>query len=139
MSDIVLPDGARWITSSEFSAREAVRDYDSALTLAMNERTGDWCIFMDRTDGGPPYPVFGLGRTLPSITEIRRKLFEGDVKRQGGRIVEAVERNNRRVRDQLNAATHEAAEETAEVVEFAMRKLHATSHKKVVLNERVKK
>lgn len=120
------------------ASMKAVEEYDADLQLARNEETGDWCIFIERR-GQAPFPVFNLGAELPSPDGIKQKLYNADVRRHGHRILEQVDRNNAQRLAEMRAVTDEAAGDAAETIEFAMRKLHATSHKKVVMNERVKK
>jgi hypothetical protein len=118
---------------------KAVEEYDADLRLARNDETGNWCVFISRGDAEAPFPVFNLGAELPSPDRIKQMLYMADVRRRGHDIVRDVERNNARRRAELEAVTADAAGEVAEAVESALRNAGATSHKKVYLNERVKK
>jgi hypothetical protein len=145
--NIILPNGggSLWVPGMGEvpthlrQSMKAVEEYDADLRLARNEDTGHWCIFIERGSGDSPFPVFNLGPELPGPDQIKVQLYRADVRRRGHEILRDVERNNQRQRDALQAATDEAAGDAAESIEFAMRKMHATSHKKVYLNERVKK
>lgn len=147
MSSIILPNGggSLWVPGMGDvplhlrQSMKAVEEYDADLRLARNEDTGNWCIFIERGSGDSPFPVFNLGPELPGPDRIKQQLYQADVRRRGHEILRDVDRNNERRRAELANATNEAAGETAETVEWAMRKLDATSHKKVYLNERVKK
>jgi hypothetical protein len=147
MSNITLPfgGGQLWVPglgnvpAHLRSAMKAVEEYDVDLQLARNEDTGNWCIFIQRSEGEAPFPVFNLGPELPSPDQIKQKLYMADVRRRGHKIALEVERNNARRHAELESVTADAAGEVAEAVESALRNAGATSHKKVYLNERVKK
>ena len=103
-------------------ALEAVRDYDPTLTLGRRDIDGEWVVCKKR-DGQPPHPVLGLGISPepPSRDVIMEKLFKGDVRRNGARIVDAIERAQVRAQEERAAAASEAAGEWAEYAEHATR------------------
>jgi hypothetical protein len=146
MSDIHLPHGGGtlWVPGMGVvptylrPAMQAVEEYDADLRLARNDETGNWCVFIERGDS-PSFPVFNIGPELPSPDRIKQMLYMADVRRRGHEIVRDVERNNARRKAELEAVTADAAGEVAEAVESALRHAGATSHKRVYLNERVKK
>jgi hypothetical protein len=147
MSSIILPQGGGQLWVPGFgnvpahlrSAIKAVEEYDADLQLARNEDTGNWCVFIQRGDAEAPFPVFNLGAELPPPDRIKQMLYMADVRRRGHEIVRDVERNNDRRRAEIARETNEAAGELAETIESALRNAGATNHKKIYLNERVKK
>jgi len=102
-----------------------VSDYDPDLILGRIEQTGVWTVFVKNGPNGMPFPVFELGRELPSYDRIQKMLYESDVRRHGHKIVEQVQRRNDAAAKRLDDAGHEAAEETAEYIEHGLRKLGA--------------
>ena len=102
-------------------ALQVVTDYDDSLTLGRRE-DGEWLVCRKRADG-PPFPVLGLGRSPepPSREVIQRKLYQGDVRRNGERIVASLERAQAREQARARKAASEAAGEWAEYAEFATR------------------
>lgn len=105
------------------TAGNAVSDYDSSLVLGRIEDTGMWTVFVKDGPNGQPFPVYELGRELPSYDEIQRRLYHSDVRRHGHKIVEQVQRRNDARQNELEAAGHDAAEDAAEHIEHGMRKL----------------
>lgn len=105
-------------------AGNAVSDYDSDYMLGRNNTTGEWAVLIKNgPHDGQPFPVFTLGKELPSYDEIQRKLYEGDVRKHGHRIVEQIQRRTDARKKALDDAGHEASAETAEHIEHGMRKL----------------
>jgi hypothetical protein len=90
--------------------QQAVEEYDEDLTIARHEQTGEWVILLKRGPEGRPFPVFGLGPELPSPEAIKQKLYEGDVRRHGGRIMRA------RAATQAEAAAAESKRSATEEV-----------------------
>jgi hypothetical protein len=105
-------------------AGNAVADYDPDLMLGRNNTTGEWAVLMKNgPHDGQPFPVYSLGKELPSYSEIQRKLYESDVRRHGHKIVEQIQRRTEARKKQLDTVGHEASAESAEVIEHGMRKL----------------
>jgi hypothetical protein len=100
----------------------AVEEYDADLTIGRHEQTGDWVILLKRGPEGRPYPVFGLGPELPSPERIKQKLYEGDVRRHGGRIAEKLERQMAAKRASQRSEAQQATEEVADAFLWAARK-----------------
>lgn len=71
---------------------KAVDEYDPALRLARHEVTGDWVICI----GDNGHPVFGFGRELPDPMMIPHLLGKHDVKRNGKRILDQIEKDRQR-------------------------------------------
>lgn len=120
MSALELPSQAIWLPGQGLvpahvrQAEQAVNEYDPDLTIGRHEQSGEWVIMLKRGPEGRPFPVYGLGPELPAPEAIKRKLYEGDVRRHGGRIAveieKAAERRRKAVRDNASAAAGEAAE-----------------------------
>jgi hypothetical protein len=93
---------------------KAVDAYDPALRLAKHEVTGDWVICI----GDNGHPVFGFGRGLPNPEDVAGMLAKHDVKRNGKRILEALEKQ--RQRDLLDSQyrVSEGDEASAEAAEW---------------------
>lgn len=128
MSDIATPEKGLIIPGEGFvplyvrQAQRAVAEYDQDLTVAQNTQTGEWVIMLKRGPDGRPFPVFGLGHELPAPEALKKKLYEGDVRRHGGRIAEKLERHAENVRRQQRAEAQAATEEVAEAFLWAARK-----------------
>lgn len=108
-------------------AVEAVREYDPDLGLARHDASGEWVVTLQR--GTPEaHPVFGLGTELPPVEEIKRRLYQGDVRRHGGELAvklqKAQDMRQKHLRDEVNDQTGVAAE----ALEWALRKEGRTSH-----------
>jgi hypothetical protein len=121
--DIWLP-GLGNVPFHVMEAGNAVNDYDPDLMLGRNNKTGEWSVLVKNgPHGGEPFPVFNLGRELPSYTEIQKRLYDNDVRKHGHRIVEQIQRRVDARKKQLDAAGTEVSAETAEVIDHGMRKL----------------
>jgi len=121
LTDIWTPDLGT-VPISAVSASNAVSDYDPDLMLGRFENTGEWAVFIKNGPHGGPFPVFHLGRELPPYDLIQKKLYESDVRRHGHKLVETIQRRNDARTKALDDAAHEAAEETAEAIEWGFRK-----------------
>lgn len=120
------------------SAAQAVKEYDPDLELARDEHD-EWVIFLMTGPEGRPIPVYHLGRELPSPERIKERLYMGDVRRRGREIVSGIEKRNDAIRRENRRLAHEAAEEVAEGMEYAFRKLGQTFHTKVFVSGGKKK
>jgi hypothetical protein len=127
MTNIWLP-GAGLVPIDIRAADEAIRDYDPDHALGRDEVTGDWVVLKRSGPDGEPFPVFNLGRELPGRDEIQRRLYNADVRRKGGKIVEQIQRRNDALKKALRDESHAAAEETAHDIStaFHVAKRHPT-------------
>jgi hypothetical protein len=82
------------LSFTEMRAAEAVKEYDADLMLGQRKDTGDWCVFLpgNRANGMQPYPVFSFGRELPHPDDIKKKLYQNDVRRNGQQILDQLDR-----------------------------------------------
>lgn len=118
-TELYLPGGAV-LNFHERDVAKAVEEFDPDLVLGQRKDSGEWVIFMKRGPiNGEPFPVLGLGTTLPTPDACRKKMFECDVRRHGDKIRQRVQAHN----DQLQAAGKAAADEKigelAERLDFA--------------------
>lgn len=102
-------------------AMQAVEEYDEDLTLG--QRGEDWVVLSKRGPDGQPFPVYGLGRELPSADEIKRKLYMSDVRRRGAQIVAEVDRHNEAQKSAVQKIASDKAEVTADAYAWAHRKM----------------
>ncbi len=123
MTDIWLPDVGT-VPFEAITARNAVEDYDPELMLGRNKQTGDWHVLVKNgPHDGQPFPVFFIGKELPSYDRMQQMLYENDVRRHGAKIIEAIERKKRAARERLDKDHRDRAEEVAEYMEWGFRKL----------------
>lgn len=108
------------LAMGELAAARAVEEYDPELMLGQDRRSGDWVVLIKRD---PPYPVFGLGPTLPSPDEIKRRLYQADTKRHGGKLADELDRANERAKQELRDRADDATGEVAEALDWGFRKL----------------
>lgn len=119
MSALEIPSQGLWLPGQGFvpthvrQAMQAVKEYDENLSIGRHEQTGDWVI-LRRGPEGRDHPIFGLGPELPAPEAIKRKLHESDVRRNGARIIAALER---RYEDERRAAESEREAMTEEVAD----------------------
>src|SRR5690348_6157740 len=72
----------------------ALKEYDERLTLAQNQDTGDWCVYMKMKPGSEMeyFPVFGLGPEMPTDPQpVMERVYKGDLVRQGEKLLREVE------------------------------------------------
>jgi hypothetical protein len=128
LSALEIPTQALWLPGQGFvptnvrQAQQAVEEYDKDLTIGRHEQTGDWVILLKRGPEGRPFPVYGLGTELPAPEAIKKKLYEGDVRRHGGRIALKLEQQMEAKRRAKRADAEAATEEVAEAFLWAARK-----------------
>lgn len=128
MSALEIPTQALWLPGEGLvpvhirQAIQAVEEYDPDLTIGQHEQTGEWVVLLKRGPEGRPFPVFGVGAHLPSPEALKKKLYDSDVRRHGGRIAQKLEAQAeaRRRAERSNAAA--ATEEVAEAFLWAARK-----------------
>ena len=110
---IWLP-GAGVLSLRERDAAKAVEEYDSDLMLGQRRDTGDWCAFLpgNRASEGQPFPVFNFGTELPHPDDIKKRLYEHDVRRNGHELLDKLDR----IYDQEQKAIADKAEEGREML-----------------------
>lgn len=118
---IWLP-GKGLVPSHARAALQAVEEYESDLTLGRHEQTGEWIVMLKRGPEGRPFPVFGLGTELPSPEAIKQKLYQSDVRRHGGKIALALQKEEDRKRAAQRKLVSDSTEVAAEGMDWAMRK-----------------
>ena len=134
--DIFLP-GHGVVPLGSINASKAVTDYDPDLMLGRNEQTGDWHVFVKNgPHGGEPFPVFYLGRELPSYDRIQQLLYENDVRRHGAKIVQAIERRKRDAQRKLDQEHADIDGEVAEHIEWATRQMRGNTSRIFVPSEK---
>lgn len=123
---LYLPD-VGLTSSDERAAAAAVREYDESLQLGFRKDAQEWVIFMEHN--GEPFPVLGLGRSLPSPDLIKRRMYETDIRRHGDKIFHKIQRHNDLLQAEQKAALDEKVGIAAEHLDHAFRKegVHPTS------------
>lgn len=116
---LVLP-GQGFVPLHVLQAQRAVKEYADDLQLGQHPQTGDWVILKNGPTG--PFPIFGLGHELPAPEAIKKKLYEGDVVRNGARIIEQIERRYDAERRAAKADRDASTEVAAEALLWAARK-----------------
>lgn len=119
---IAYPSESIWLPGSgelrfdELAVARAVEEYDSALTLGQDKRSGQWAVFLPNAQG-EPFPVLGLGHELPSADKVKEILFRQDVRRNGRAILAEMEahqdRSEKAFQDKVDEATEAVAEALA--------------------------
>jgi hypothetical protein len=119
--DIAHPSESIWLPGhgelrfDEMHAAQAVEDYDPDLSLGQIRETGQWAVFLQRSDGSP-FPVMGLGHELPSREKIHEILYKGDVRRRGREIVAEIEAAQRKEEKVYADAADDAQTAVAESI-----------------------
>src|SRR3954466_3782466 len=112
----------------------AAREYDDKLFLDRHKDTGEWCVYIHVERPQPPYPVFSLGKTLPTVPELIDRLRKTDSHRQDIRA--EMNRANAAIVAEIDAKTREEIGKAAEAVEYIARKQNMmadnTSRRKIV-------
>lgn len=117
--NIILPDTFDY---RAYKVDRAVKEHDDRLMFGRNEETGDWCIFIRMPGDRAPFPVIGFQQNIPEPHEAIRKLNEGDTRKHGDRMLLEARKADEQRRKELEYVSDQAAAESAEVVEFMMRK-----------------
>lgn len=110
----------------------AVQEYDPLLRFGRNEETGQYCVFMVKR-GQAPLPVLGF-EELPSKDYLLRRLYQSDTVRNGGQLLDQIERHNRELEKANEAAAVEAEGELVEAIEWGARKDAATRYSRTFMN-----
>lgn len=103
------------------AAQRVVREYDERLVLARHDLTGDWVIFI-KVSRDNLYPVIGIGPELPeNAEELRHRLWKADTKIHGTKVLDDINRHNRRLQEASRKRGLEADGEIAEAFEWGFR------------------
>jgi hypothetical protein len=107
------------VDSAVFRLDKTVNEYDAKLHLDRHPETGDWAVYIDMERPQPPYPVLGLGKTLPTTDQLLQKLRESDSQRHDIRkkINEANEAHMR----EIDRKSRDEVGKAAEVTEWLAR------------------
>ncbi len=103
-------------------AQKAVEEYDADLLIARNQETGDWVVLLDSRREVGPHPVLHLGPELPGHDEIKRRLYQADVRKRGHKIVDDIARARAAEEARMKSITDDAAGEVAEALEVLARR-----------------
>lgn len=116
--DAIWLPGAGELKFSEMHAARAVEEYDADLLLGQRKDTGEWCVFLpgNRASGGQPFPVLGLGFELPNPDKIKALLFKHDVRRNGQKMLDDLDRTYDREQAAIASKAAEGAERAAEAI-----------------------
>jgi len=121
-----------WTSSLERECAKAVEEYDSALVLGQRQDTGEWVVFLKEGPANKDvFPIFGLGMQLHSAEQVKAKLHQSDVSRHGRKIYAQIVQSMAKEEAAAKKARHDADEPVAEALEWAMRKMGATPHKRI--------
>lgn len=119
---IWTPGGA----DPEALAARMVKDYDPNLELGRHTLTGDWCIWLMRR-GTDPYPVIGLGQTLPEPDALIERIKAADTRIHGDAALQRMNADNEAWERERRAEADEAAGVAAEAYEWAARDIKGYS------------
>lgn len=122
----VLPDDVR-------AAQKAVEAYSSDLELGLDKQNEQWVVLWKSGPSGAPYPVLGLGFTLPGYEEIQRRLYAADTQRRGSKIVQEVSRRQAAAKKARDDVAHDAAGDAAEHLEHVFHRMGSTSYRRVYI------
>lgn len=80
-------DGRLWTPDGSASTQErqvakAIKEYDQDLILGQRS-DGEWVVFLQPEGEENPFPVLGLGFSLPSSDHVKAKLFKHDTRKNG--------------------------------------------------------
>jgi len=106
-------------------ALNTVEEYDQDLTLGRHEQTGEWVVLLKRGPEGRPFPVFGLGIELPAPEQIKKRLFESDVRRNSASIMAQIQRKRDLASKEHARIAGEASGHVAEALAWGHRKMGA--------------
>lgn len=121
--DAIWLPGAGTLSFTEMRAAEAVQEYDADLMLGQRRDTNEWCVFLpgNRASEGQPFPVFTFGQTLPAPEDIKKRLYQSDIRRNGRELLDQLERLHDQEQKRFADATSEATGLVAEAIDSNMR------------------
>ena len=110
--------GNGFTTTRERQVARAIEEYESDLLLGQNRETNEWVVYLRNGphSHGQPFPIFGLGRELPSADKVKEMLYKADIRRKGTKIYEQVFAANRRAENASRKVADEASEQMAEAI-----------------------
>lgn len=120
MSEIA--HGALWVPGAgmtsvdELAAARAVTEYDSDLTLGHRRDTNEWIVFHKHGPNGEPFPLLSFGPKLPHPEQIKKKMYETDVRRHGAKLFHDIQRRNDERMEAGRKLSSEASEQMAEAL-----------------------
>jgi hypothetical protein len=117
---------------------QAVKEYDTDLSLGRHEQTGEWVILLQRGPMDQPHPVFGLGHELPAPEQLKQRLYESDVRRHGAKLAVALMKAQDRRQKELQDKFSDETGVVAEAFEWAHRKEGTHPNPRVFVPEGVK-
>jgi hypothetical protein len=117
---IYLP-GRGMTDLSAMRVHKAVQEYDERLMFARNTDTGQWCVYIQPERDAEPLPIIGFDE-VPSSEHVIGELYKRDAVRRGSEILDAVNRNNERIRQKYEDAASEGSGIAAEALEWGFRK-----------------
>lgn len=105
-------------------ARRAVKDYDSELDFGLNERTGQYCVFIPKGTNQVTMendlPILGFNE-IPTREQVQKRLYESDARRRGYEILDSIQKHNDSIQKEHEQRAAAASSELAETAEWAMR------------------
>lgn len=116
MTSLFVPHKGGFYDVEEYKIQKAVQEYDERLTLALNENTGDWCIYYRRSREDPFFPVLGLGNTLPDKDAVLRRIYNADTVRHGQKMLEQINKKNDKLQRQNDQEIDAITEYLADAV-----------------------
>lgn len=123
MSQIWVPPSYR--DRGLVEARKAVRDYDPELDFGLNERTGQYCVFIPQGTNNVTMerdlPILGFDH-IPSRDEVQKRLYESDARRRGHEILTSINRHNDKIQAD-SAAVSDQDREMAEQFAWGFQKM----------------
>jgi hypothetical protein len=117
-----IAHGALWVPGAgmtsvdETAAARAVSEYDDSLVLGHRRDTNEWIVFHREGPHGEPFPLLSFGPRLPHPEEIKKKMYETDVRRHGVKLFHDIQRRN----DDRMAASKARSSEASEAVAEAL-------------------
>jgi hypothetical protein len=118
-------DGRLWTPSGVSSTHErqvaqAIREYDQDLILGQRS-DGEWVVFLKPATDAPPFPALGFGYELPSVDQVKGKLYRHDVSRNSRGIYSKMLRSMDDSRKRVIVAGEEKMGQVAEAMEAGFR------------------
>lgn len=121
MATIYVPGIGQTSTESR-AVDKAVNEYDERLYFKQNEDTGQWCVYIKMPHGEAPIPVFGFDQ-IPSPLFAIESLQKADSLRHGEQIYDDMLKRNEEHDKPYHDAVDQSNGETAEMFEWAFRKM----------------